>query len=399
MIFKHGILAALLGVVLAARPFPAAAGATIDVKAGFIRAPHVQETLSILDIPAADDGIVGAKLAAEDNNTTGRFLGQTYTIEDVRLQPGDDPAAALNGLLQHGVSFVLADLPAAALLALAEAAKDKGVLIFNTSAPEDSLREENCRANVFHVAPSYSMLADGLAQYLVWKQWKRWLLFKGSHPQDELYAEALARAAKKFGAKIVEERIYEDTGGGRRSDSGSVQTQRLIPVATQNAPAYDVLVVADESEVFANYLPFRTWDPRPVAGSAGLEPLSWDGTHEQWGAIQLQNRFMKLASRRMNARDNNAWVAMRMIGEAAARTGSNDPKILRDYLTGPEFAIAAFKGQKQTLRHWNQQLRQPILLGDGRMIVSVSPQEGFLHQTSELDTLGFDQPETKCKLQ
>ena len=399
MIFKHGILAALLGVVLAACPLPAAAGATIDVKAGFIRAPHVQETLSILDIPAADDGIAGAKLAVEDNNTTGRFLGQTYTIEDVRLQPGDDPAAALNGLLQHGVSFVLADLPAAALLTLAEAAKDKGVLIFNTSAPEDSLREENCRANVFHVAPSYSMLADGLAQYLVWKQWKRWLLFKGSHPQDELYAEALARAAKKFGAKIVEERIYEDTGGGRRSDSGSVQTQRLIPVATQNAPAYDVLVAADESEVFANYLPFRTWDPRPVAGSAGLEPLSWDGTHEQWGAIQLQNRFMKLASRRMNARDNNAWVAMRMIGEAAARTGSNDPKILRDYLTGPEFAIAAFKGQKQTLRHWNQQLRQPILLGDGRMIVSVSPQEGFLHQTSELDTLGFDQPETKCKLQ
>jgi ABC transporter substrate binding protein (PQQ-dependent alcohol dehydrogenase system) len=399
MIFKHGILAAFLGVVLAACPLPAAAGSTIDVKAGFIRAPHVQETLSILDIPAADDGIAGAKLAAEDNNTTGRFLGQTYTIEDVRLQPGDDPAAALNGLLQHGVSFVLADLPAAALLTLAEAAKDKGVLIFNTSAPEDSLREENCRANVFHVAPSYSMLADGLAQYLVWKQWKRWLLFKGSHPQDELYAEALARAAKKFGAKIVEERIYEDTGGGRRSDSGSVQTQRLIPVATQNAPAYDVLVAADESEVFANYLPFRTWDPRPIVGSAGLEPLSWDGTHEQWGAIQLQNRFMKLASRRMNARDNNAWVAMRMIGEAAARTGSNDPKILRDYLTGPEFAIAAFKGQKQTLRHWNQQLRQPILLGDGRMIVSVSPQEGFLHQTSELDTLGFDQPETKCKLQ
>jgi len=398
MIFKHGILAALLGVVLAACPLPAAAGATIDVKAGFIRAPHVQE-LSIPDIPAADDGIAGAKLAAEDNNTTGRFLGQTYTIEDVRLQPGDDPVAALNGLFQHGVSFVLADLPAAALLTLAEAAKDKGILIFNTSAPEDSLREENCRANVFHVAPSYSMLADGLAQYLVWKQWKRWLLFKGSHPQDELYAEALARAAKKFGAKIVEERIYEDTGGGRRSDSGSVQTQRLIPVATQNAPAYDVLVAADESEVFANYLPFRTWDPRPVAGSAGLEPLSWDGTHEQWGAIQLQNRFMKLASRRMNARDNNAWVAMRMIGEAAARTGSNDPKILRDYLTGPEFAIAAFKGQKQTLRHWNQQLRQPILLGDGRMIVSVSPQEGFLHQTSELDTLGFDQPETKCKLQ
>jgi ABC transporter substrate binding protein (PQQ-dependent alcohol dehydrogenase system) len=400
MIFKHGVLAAFFGVALSACALPAvAADNIIDVKVGFIRAPHLRETLSILDIPAADDGIAGAELAVEDNNTTGRFLGQTFAIEDVPLRPGDDPATALNGLIARGVSFVLADLPAAALLALADAAKGKPVLIFNTDAPEDSLREENCRANVFHIAPSYSMLADGLAQYLVWKQWKRWFLMKGSHPDDELCAVALARAAKKFGAKIVEERVYEDTGGGRRSDSGSVQTQRLIPVATQNAPAYDVLVAADESEVFASYLPFRTWDPRPVAGSAGLRPMSWDGSHEQWGAIQLQNRFMKRASRRMNARDNNAWVAMRMIGEAATRTGSNDPKSIRAYLTGPDFAIAAFKGQKQTLRHWNQQLRQPILLGDGRMIVSVSPQEGFLHQTSELDTLGLDEPETKCKLQ
>jgi ABC transporter substrate binding protein (PQQ-dependent alcohol dehydrogenase system) len=397
MKFEYGMCVVLAGVVLSVPTLLTAAADTIEVKAGFIRALRSQETLSILDAPAADDGIAGARLATQDNNTTGRFLHQTFTIEDIPLRPGDDPVDALNGLIRLGVSFVLADLPAASLLAVTDAATDKGVLIFNIGAPEDSLREESCRANVFHVAPAYSMLADGLAQYLVWKQWRRWFLIKGSHSEDEQYAEALRRAAQKFGAKIVEERVYEDTGGGRRSDSG-VQTQRLIPVATQDAAAYDVLIAADESEVFANYLPFRTWDPRPVAGSAGLKPMSWDGSHEQWGAIQLQNRFMKLASRHMNARDNNAWVAMRMIGEAVARTGSNDPKVIRGYLTGPDFAIAAFKGHKQTLRHWNQQLRQPILLGDGRMIVSVSPQEGFLHQISELDTLGFDEPETKCKL-
>ncbi|MGH6823604.1 MAG: ABC transporter substrate-binding protein, partial [Methylocella sp.] len=168
MILNKGIVAAIFGIALSACPVPAVAAENINVKVGFIRAPHMRETLSILDIPAADDGLAGATLAAEDNNTTGGFLGQSFTIEDVFLRPGDDPAAALNGLIAHGVSFVLADLPAAALLALSDAAKGKGVLIFNTSAPEDSLREENCRANVFHVAPSYSMLADGLAQYLVW---------------------------------------------------------------------------------------------------------------------------------------------------------------------------------------------------------------------------------------
>ncbi len=252
---------------------------------------------------------------------------------------------------------------------------------------------------MIHVAPTRSMLADGLAQYLIWKQWRRWLLVVGSHPEDKLLAQAYRQSAKKFGAKIVEERVYEDTGGGRRSDSGSVQVQRQIPVFTQSAPDYDVLVAADESEVFAGYLPYRTWDPRPVVGSAGLRPVSWDASHELWGGAQLQNRFERLFKRGMNARDNQAWVAMRMIGDAVAHIRSADPKTIHDELLSPDFEVAAFKGQKLTLRAWNQQLRQPILLTDGRGTVSVSPQEGFLHETSELDTLGFDRPETKCKLQ
>ncbi|ACK48991.1 conserved hypothetical protein [Methylocella silvestris BL2] len=392
------LVASLWAFAATAAPQTGAAAAPLNVKIGVIRTIHSRDTISILDIPAEDDGVAGAKLAIEDNNTTGKFLNQTFEIADVKLKEGEDPVVALNALVDQGIGLILADVPAAQLLALADAAHGKNILLFNVGAPEDSLREEDCRANVIHVGPTHSMLADGLAQYLVWKRWPRWLLIKGSHPQDELFAAALRRSAKKFGAKIVEERVYEDTGGGRRSDSGSVQTQRLIPTATQSAPAYDVLVAADESDVFAGYLPYRNYDPRPVVGSAGLKPTSWDATHEQWGAIQLQNRFYKLASRRMNERDNQAWVAARIIGEAATRAGSNDPKTLRDYIVGPEFSIAAFKGQKQTLRSWNQQLRQPILLGDGRMIVSVSPQEGFLHQTSELDTLGFDQPETKCKL-
>jgi ABC transporter substrate binding protein (PQQ-dependent alcohol dehydrogenase system) len=89
---------------------------------------------------------------------------------------------------------------------------------------------------------------------------------------------------------------------------------------------------------------------------------------------------------------------VRMIGEGSARTSSSEPKTVLDFLKGPDFALAAFKGQRLTLRDWNLQLRQPILLTDGRMVVSVSPQEGFLHQVSELDTLGVDRPESKCRL-
>ena len=68
-------------------------------------------------------------------------------------------------------------------------------------------------------------------------------------------------------AKIVQERVFEDTGGARRTDSGIVQIQRQIPVFTQSAPDHDVLVAADESEVFASYLPYRTWE---AAAGRGL---------------------------------------------------------------------------------------------------------------------------------
>jgi len=310
----------------------------------------------------------------------------------------DDAAAATIALTERGTALVLADLSPDALLAAADAGAPGKLLFFNVGALGDRLREEDCRANVVHTAPTRSMLADALAQYLVWKQWRRWLLIVGSHPEDKLYGDALRRSAKRFGARIVQDKTFEDTGGGRRTDSGVVQIQRQLPVFTQGAPAYDVLVAADESEVFASYLPYRTWDPRPVAGSAGLVPTSWDASHDQWGAVQMQDRFRKRFSRPMTARDMQAWTAVRMIGESASRTRSSDPKTMLDFLKGPDFALAAFKGQRLTLRDWNLQLRQPILLADGRMVVSVSPQEGFLHQVSELDTLGVDRPESKCRL-
>jgi ABC transporter substrate binding protein (PQQ-dependent alcohol dehydrogenase system) len=392
--------AALLALAAVTLVFQLAAARAdaLEVNVGVLRIEHSRETVSIVDIPPADDFIAGARMAMADNNTTGKFLDQSFTIEDVKLAPDDDAVAAARTLVDNGARYLIVDLPADSLLKIADAAKAEGALVFNAGVPDDSLREQDCRANVIHTAPSRSMLADGLAQYLIWKQWKKWFLVVGSHPEDAALGSAYERAAKKFGAKIVEKRVFEDTGGGRRSDSGVVQTQRQMPVFTQNAPGYDVLVAADENEVFAGYLPYRTWDPRPVVGSGGLRPTSWDSSHELWGAQQLQNRFQRMFHRPMNARDNQAWVAMRMIGDAVNRARTADPKTVRALMLSPDFEVADFKGVALTLRPWNLQLRQPILLTDGRGTVSVSPQEGFLHQVSELDTLGFDQPETKCKL-
>lgn len=370
----------------------------MEIKIGYLRQAPSRMRISLIDVPAANDGLAGAQLAAEDDNATGRFLNQRYTLIDKLLGENDDPVAAMQGLADQGVSFIVTSLEADRLLKIADAGKARGETLINASALDERLREQDCRANVFHVAPTRSMLADALAQYLVWKKWRKWMLMSGSHESDGLFADALRHAATRFGAKIVEERVFKDTGGARRTDSGVAEIQQQMPMVTQGAPDHDVLVAADENEVFAGYLPYRTWDPRPVAGSAGLVPTTWDPAFDQWGAVQLQNRFTKKFQRSMTAHDMQVWTAVRMVGEAASRTGSDDSGKMLAYMKGPDFSVAAFKGQKLTIRDWNLQLRQPVLLFDGRNTVSVSPQDGFLHQVSTLDTLGLDRPETKCKL-
>lgn len=365
---------------------------------GYLRWVEPRPTISLLDKAAPDNGLAGANLAIKDNNTTGRFINQQFELTDTPVRADDDPANILATLAEKNCLLILSDLPAEPLLKLADTGRDKQITFFNIQAEDDALRQENCRDNVIHVAPSRDMLADALAQYLVWKKWSRWVLVYGSHPDDGLLADAYRRAAQRFGARIVKERKFTDAGGARQTDSGLAQTQQQMPVFTQGLPDYDVLVAADENEVFAGYLPYRTWDARPVAGSAGLRPVTWDPASESWGGTQLQDRLIRMAHRRMTELDMQAWTACRMIGEAASRSGSVEPaKIMQD-MKGPDFAVAAYKGRKLSLRSWDWQLRQPILLSDGRTVVSVSPQPGYLHQVTELDTLGIDRPETKCKL-
>jgi ABC transporter substrate binding protein (PQQ-dependent alcohol dehydrogenase system) len=367
----------------------------MEVKAAVLRVDRpAGPPISRLDAPPADLGFAGAMLGNEDNRTTGAFTDTDYTLKTQAVAP-DKAAAALDALKAEGFGLITVIADGEVLKALADRA-GPDVLLLNAGARDEGLRDADCRANVLHVSPSRAMLSDGVVQFLMWKKWPRILLIHGSHPEDKLLAESYRKSAAKFGAEIVEVREFVDTGGGRRADTGHVLVQKQIPVFTQDAEDYDVVIAADEAGVFAPYLPYHTWDPRPVAGSAGLRPVSWHAAHESWGATQFQGRFEKLTGRPMREEDYQAWLAMRVIGEAVTQSGKVDPASVRAYALSKDFELAAFKGQKLTFRPWNGQLRQPILLTDGRVTVSVSPQEGYLHQHSPLDTLGIDAPETAC---
>lgn len=380
---------------------PAAAASAATLKINILLARElrdVQPPLSLLDIAPPDDGLGGAKLAIADNNTTGKFVGQEFLLDVVQDTKPEALVAEVVKKVDAGTAFVVVDAAPKTILAMADALKGKPAVVINAGSPDQRLREEDCRANLKHTIPSRAMFADALVQYLTWKRWSRWFLIVGPTEEDKLLADAYRRAAKRFGAKIIAEKTYIYEPGSRRADGGFEQIQQQMPSFTQDVDKdHDVVVVVDEGGLFGEYVPYRTWYPRPVVGTAGLYPVTWHPAVELWGGTQFQNRFRRMNNRNFRELDYNVWMAVRAIGEAATRKKTADGRELIAYLDNPEFELAAFKGQKLTFRKWNGQLRQPILLVTGKLHVTVSPQPGFLHQLTELDTLGIDKPESKCK--
>ncbi|RWC26385.1 MAG: branched-chain amino acid ABC transporter substrate-binding protein [Mesorhizobium sp.] len=352
--------------------------------------------LGPLDAAVTDDGLQGARLGNADDASTGRFLGQQFRLQEKILKPGEAPAAAVKEFSAAGISFVVADLDADRLLQASAAPGAERMTLFNSRAPDDRLRQDDCRKNVLHTIASRTMLADGLAQYLIWKRWRRWLLLVGPHPEDQAMATAFRRAATRFGAEITTDQPWTFRHGNGRADTGHVTLQTEIPAATQ-ASDYDVLVVADETDEFGAYLEGHTALPRTVVGTQGLVATGWSAVSEEWGATQLQDRFRRQAGRWMLPSDYAAWLAVRSIGEAATRLRSLDPAAIAKYMRGDDFLLAGFKGQGLSFRPWDGQMRQPILIAGSRLLVSSSPQPGFLHQRTPLDTLGIDLEESTCK--
>jgi ABC transporter substrate binding protein (PQQ-dependent alcohol dehydrogenase system) len=351
----------------------------------------VKPPVSNLDPVIADKGLIGAELGIEDNNTTGEYTQQTFKLTKFTVPEDGNALETFKKEIANKFSFVVTGLPPELTNAIAEQAATGNTLILDAATIDDNSRNQDCRANVLHMLPSRAMRADALAQYLMKKRWTKWFLVTGQTNEDKLYTDALKRAAKRFGMKIVQEKIWEHTYDARKT------AQAEVAEFTQREDDYDVLVVADEQGLFGEYLDYRTWLPRPVVGTQGLTATSWHPTHEQWGAAQIQNRFKEKAGRWMQEQDYGAYLAVRSIGEAATRTKASDVEKIKLYLLGDQFALQGYKGTALSFRRWDQQLRQPVLLAAPRSLVAVAPIEGFLHPKTELDTLGYDEPESACK--
>jgi len=375
--------AAVAGLPLAA----AAEDLRIDLIERQVVPPPI---LSNMIAPPADLGLAAARLGVADIATTGRFMGDSFDLRETLVAPGDPFLPAAEARLAEGARLLVVKAPAADLLALADLPAARDAVIFNIALPDDSLRGSDCRGNLLHTTPSLAMRADALTQFALKKQWTDLVLIQGPHPEDVAFADALRRSVAKFGMSLGADKPWTFDADMRRVAAEE------IPAFTQDLPDHDLLLVADERGDYGRYIAYNTWLPRPVAGSEGIMPRGWSGVVENWGAAQLQGRFREVAQREMEPVDFGAWAALAAIGEAVTRTRSADPKVLRDFMLSGDFRLAGFLGTPLSFRPWDGQMRQPVPLVTDRAVVGTAPLDGFLHEHSELDTLGQDLSDTTC---
>lgn len=334
---------------------------------------------------------VGARVALKETKFHAMSAGLEMQLQRFKAA---DSADLINNVRQRhaeGMRFFIADLPAPVISELAAAVADLDLILFNIAARDDSLRQQQCQANLFHVIPSHAMLMDGLSQYLVERKWRKALILEGPEAADKQLTESFMRSAKRYGMKVVKRLPFAFGNDPRQRDKNNISLLTAVK-------EHDVIMVADTDGEFARDVPYQSRKPRLVIGTEGMAAVAWHWSWERHGAPQLEKRFEKVAKRPMKSRDWSAWMAVKVIAEAIQRTESANFSELRRFISSEDAVFDGFKGNRVNFRPWNNQMRQPVLLATHNWVVERAPIAGFLHKDNTLDTLGFDESETACQL-
>lgn len=331
--------------------------------------------------PASD----GVELAIEEGQFELQAAQAAVALARQQAVTLDAARASAVAAEKAGAAVLLTDLPPDWTLAVADAVK---LPVLNLTDASDRLRQQDCRARLFHLMPSERMRADALAQTLVSRKWTKLLLLTGPSPADALRAATAQASIKRYGLQVVASKPFKLSTDPRERDLAN-------PLLLTAGTTYDAVWVVDSDGEFARALPYRTVLPRPVVGDGGLVALGWHAQFERYGAPQVSRRFAKATRRPMTAQDWAAWMAGKAL-VSMATTAPNGPNAAwAKALTATP--LDGSKGTALSFRPWDGQLRQTLLLTDGQGVISQAPIEGLLHPGNVLDTLGADAPEKACK--
>ena len=379
-------------------PGPAPTGPVTTVKVGFLDFQndvryHPQVAYTRIEIAPALHPVEGARLGIADTKIITDAVNIQLSLDEQQAADAGDAIAKLQAMAAAGERFAIVDLPGDVLAQVGSALASTRITLINASAPQDALREL-CLPNVLHAAASDRMLTDDYSQFLRHRNWTKVLVLQGDQPRDKEMADSFQASAERLQIQVVERKQFTlSTDPANRENNDSL----LITGGLD----YDVVYIADSLGEYSRKLPYATQLPRPVIGSTGLTAAEWHWSWDQDSATQVTLRFQRAAegNRVMSGYDWDAWMAAKAIATAYAKSRSSDPDKIDAYLKGKRLTLDGSKGVRMDFRPWDRQLRMRIVLSTSNSTIGVAPFDEFQHEVNDLDSLGVDQPESKCQAQ
>lgn len=339
----------------------------------------------------------GVELALFESTTSFEAYGVAAKLNSIDLNDQQPIEAQLAQIPTD--ALVILDLPKSEFTQVAKTLDALERITINVRHPDTDLRDQICLPSLYHTIPSERMYFDALGQFLIYRGWRKVLVVHGPSKRDKERTEILKKSLKKFGAEISDTRQYTLSHHPDDRDKNK-------PEFLTGGASYDVVAVIDSDKDFGRYIQYSTRRARPVVGDVGLTPVGWHRALERYGAPQLNERYQKFdrdnpltSYEAMSDAEFAAWSAIKLITNSLSVADMNGAVLRpRQILKHPDTQVDLYKGTRGSIREWNHQLRQPILLATGEAVIAVAPMPKFLHPKHYVDTLGLDKPESPCQL-
>jgi|TARA_B110000196_G_C21120492_1_gene652960 ABC transporter substrate binding protein (PQQ-dependent alcohol dehydrogenase system) len=338
------------------------------------------------------------KLSLLESKIKLKSLNSKIYFEEIIALNSKEAIKKIKEKVPIGAAVIL-DVPTNIMKSIVYSLKNKNIALINARSRNMGLRLNLCQKNLFHIIPSFRMYTDALAQFLYTKNWKKLIIIHGKNIYDKQMIDSFLLSSKKYSLKIALKKIFSTSNNPKDRE----QSNSLLLTSHND---HDAIVVFDKIGEYSRFLPFNTHLSRLVFGSVGLKPRAWHWSWERFGAPQLNQRFNRRVKtflndnndRNMDDEDWAAWASIKLLVESIKNKNSEKDINFLKLLKFPDLSVDLYKGSVGSIRKWNNQMRQPILLTTHNAVISVMPNNKFLHEKFNEDTLGLDRLESSCQL-
>jgi hypothetical protein len=146
--------------------FAQCSGPSLKALIGYLVRPETIETNSLLNQAAANNGMAGAELAVQDDNTYRQVHNQSLSLEMIKLADEADRATPATPLADRGLSFVLSRRGTRVLISLIPSKP----LADRQHASEPIANSLKCRLKIGFVLPSHNYrLSSSTFLAMIWR--------------------------------------------------------------------------------------------------------------------------------------------------------------------------------------------------------------------------------------